>query len=952
MTTTTPPIQRPARRPGRRDRWPARLARLVTGEAGTGLAWVLAAAALLTAFLATAAPRETAVTSTRALQQTLAGLNPVARGIAVTAQWQPLSQNPASAITPDQLAAFPAQLAALLPARLRSAPGQRWGSFATIPATVTNAAQSAVYQGVRPTMEVSYHSALAGHVRLIAGTMPGPATVPGTVPVLAARAVAARYGLRPGSVVDLASGVRLNVSGIVVPSDPGSPYWSIDPLPAQPGLQGGHYWSAGLIAGPDSMIALQADQQGQFVTGTWFVPLVTRSATPATLPGLLGGISALASSNRLPAGVASAAGQPAFPFAQTATLHTSLAASLSTFLAQQQATTAVGALILAGLLVAGLVLLLIGARLAAEAYRPELALMRLRGASAGQVAGRALARAGLLVAPAAAAGAVLAVLAVRGPGTPRPWLPAGAVAVVLAGAVTVLAAGPLRGPGAGRAGPGDDRAGLGGGRAGAERAATAAARRSPRRAVAEAAVIVLAAGGLASLRLAGGPGQSDAYTTASPVLAAIAASLLAARLYPLPLRGLLRVAAARPGPVGFLGLAQAARARVSAVLPVLALVLALTVAAFAALVAASVAAGQEATSWAAVGADATVAAPAGKIAGVISPRVVRAVAAVPGVTSATAVWTEPGLGNFAAQVSAAGGRTATAALAVVSPGPYAALAARTPWGGFPARLLAGDGQGGPVPVLASAQLGAALGGAGRTATINLDGDIVPVRIRGVIGLTPAEPSGGSFLIVPQWAAARLDYVPGPNLLLATGPGTGSPQFAAAAAGAGPGRVITQRQQVLTGLRASPAQAAADRINTLGIWAAAALTVLALLVGLAASAGGRSALAARMAALGMTARQARALDLMQALPLLAAGITGMLVATIGLALLIGPALNLAVFAAGGAGTAPSFVSVQVQPGPLLLPAAGAVIAAVLIVAAQRALTARRRSAAPTGQQEAG
>ncbi len=65
MTTTTPPIQRPGRRLGRRDRWPARLARLLNGEAGAGLAWVLAAAALLTAFLATAAPRELAVTSTR-----------------------------------------------------------------------------------------------------------------------------------------------------------------------------------------------------------------------------------------------------------------------------------------------------------------------------------------------------------------------------------------------------------------------------------------------------------------------------------------------------------------------------------------------------------------------------------------------------------------------------------------------------------------------------------------------------------------------------------------------------------------------------------------------------------------------------------------------------------------------------------------------------------------------
>jgi len=390
---------------------------------------------------------------------------------------------------------------------------------------------------------------------------------------------------------------------------------------------------------------------------------------------------------------------------------------------------------------------------------------------------------------------------------------------------------------------------------------------------------------------------------------------------------------------------------------VLALVLALTVAAFTALVAASVAAGQETTSWETVGADATVAAPAGKINGVISPQAVRAVAAAPGVTSATSVWAEPGLGNYQAQVGVAGGRTATASLAVVSPGPYAALAAHTPWGGFPAQLLTRAGQGGAVPVLASAQLaadlgGAGPGGAGRAATVNLDGDRVPVRIRAVIGRTPAESSGGAFLIVPQWAAARLDYVAGPNLLLATGPGTGSVAFAAAAAGVGPGRVITQRQQVLTGLRTSAAQQAADRVNTLGIWAAAALIALALLVGLVASAGGRSALAGRMAALGMTARQARALDLMQALPLLAAGITGMLVATIGLALLIGPALNLAVFAAGGAGNGPNFVSVQVQPGPLLLPAAGAVVAAVVIVAAQRALTARRRSAAPTGQQEAG
>jgi len=316
------------------------------------------------------------------------------------------------------------------------------------------------------------------------------------------------------------------------------------------------------------------------------------------------------------------------------------------------------------------------------------------------------------------------------------------------------------------------------------------------------------------------------------------------------------------------------------------------------------------------------------------------------------VWTEPGLGNFEAQVSVPGRPAATVQLAVVSPGPYAALAAHTPWGGFPARLLSQAGQGGRVPVLASAGVAAAVGGAGRTATVSLDGARVPVRIRGVIGPTPAEPSGGSFLVVPQWAQAQLDYVPGPNLLLATGPGTSSKAFAAVAARIGRGAIITQRQQILAGLRAAPAQAAADRVDLLGIWAAGALIVLALLVGLAVSAARRSVLDAQMSALGMTAGQARALDLMQALPLLAAGITGMLVATIGLALLTGSALNLAVFAAGSGETGPSSVSVQVQPGPLLVTAAGAVAAAAVIMAAQSVLAARRRLAAPAGQQEAG
>src|SRR5580693_2793191 len=153
MTTASPLTARPAGPAGasRRDRWPARLARLAAGEAGPGLAWVLAAAALLTAFLATAAPRELAVTSTAALQRTLAGLNPAAAGISVTAQWQPLSQGGRSAISAAQVAALPAQVAALMRAPVSSPPAERWGSFATIPLAVTNPAPSAIFQSLPPT---------------------------------------------------------------------------------------------------------------------------------------------------------------------------------------------------------------------------------------------------------------------------------------------------------------------------------------------------------------------------------------------------------------------------------------------------------------------------------------------------------------------------------------------------------------------------------------------------------------------------------------------------------------------------------------------------------------------------------------------------------------------------------------------------------------------------------
>jgi putative ABC transport system permease protein len=369
----------------------------------------------------------------------------------------------------------------------------------------------------------------------------------------------------------------------------------------------------------------------------------------------------------------------------------------------------------------------------------------------------------------------------------------------------------------------------------------------------------------------------------------------------------------------------------------------MTMAAFAAMVAGSVSAAQSVASWQSVGADATLQA---KGNNVISASAQHALGALRGVTGETAVYTAASSGPFAAQLTAGTRAATTEGLAVVDPGPYAALSGETPWPGFPARLLARGAAGDRVPVLASGPV-AAVQLKHRTGVLELDGTRIKVRIEATIGRTPAFPGGGSFVVLPQWATARLPSIAGPNVLLATGAAVGSRQFRRTAAAAVRGGQLTLRQQVLSALRDAPAPLAAEQMATLGIWAAAALTAAALLIGLAAPARGRARLAGRMSALGMATRQAHALALTEALPLLAVGVLGMLAAAVGLALLIGPGLNLAVFVAST-----GFVPVRPLPGALLLPAAGSVLVALAIVAVQSALVLRRGPATTVALDEAG
>lgn len=156
--------------------------------------------------------------------------------------------------------------------------------------------------------------------------------------------------------------------------------------------------------------------------------------------------------------------------------------------------------------------------------------------------------------------------------------------------------------------------------------------------MAEIAVVVAIAGGVIALRQRGlAPGSGvDPYVSSAPVLVALAAGLIAARVYPVPLRLVLRLATRRRSAVGYLGFARAARSRSGSLLPALALVVALAVIALGGMVRAAVSSGQVAASWQQVGADAVIQALQDRPS--ISPAAQRAIASVPGVRHAAAVY--------------------------------------------------------------------------------------------------------------------------------------------------------------------------------------------------------------------------------------------------------------------------------------------------------------------------
>ncbi len=944
--------------------------RLVLGESGAAPALVLAGMALVVAFIVTAAPLALASEGNRATRQALGQVPSVDVGAQFAAD---MPAGASGAVLTDALdRRLSTAFGAVLPFRRQFPAGRSWAGVSVPALPALNAAPSAVATGP-PIVEVDYRSALAANSVLVAGSYPdgpgpqrpGRSGHPGqiTLTIAATQATAARFSMRVGSRLDLGSAygggpaIWLRVTGIVRPVAPASAFWQFEPALAVPVMEGpadDPYWQGAFFIGPGDLPAMARAYSFDAEQATWFFPLRT-DLTTQQVPRLEAGLARLAAS-AAPRNAELAARAGAL---QNTTVTSGLTSGLALFTAQWQSVAGADSLLVVGLFASGLVLLLVCCGMAAQAYGPELALLRARGCGVAQLAGRVLARSACITLLPATAGVALAIAVVPGQLSMTAIVLTGLIAATAILGTPVLCVAAHR-----RLRPG------GGGRSGSD---LAVGRPSARRITGEIAVLLVACAVLADLRLRGGAGagvvtpgvagggisaSTGVYLSASAVLVAAAVGVIVNRIYRSPLRALARMSSARRGPVGAVGLARAAALSTRAVLPALALMLTLTLAAFSVMTGASIAAGQAAASWAEVGGDASISV-AGSAAAIsagqrplVTAADLRAIERVPGVLHATAIYTAHRLGSLSVNLHYGSTTSPPLGIAVVSPASYAALSAGTPWPHFPASRLERPvpGSGGAVPILASpgaADSAARRPGSSGAIQLEFSGIGLPVRIVGTIASTAAVPEGGDFVILPGWAAPRLPSLPKPSTILLTGAAINAGALRATVRRVLPGSRVIVRRQVLNALAAVPALHMSAELYLIGAVAAALLSALAVLFALGASARSRAWMVTRLGAMGMSRRQSLWLGLTDAIPLCCVAAIGTVASCWLLAVIDGPVLGLGVFTG-------SAVPVPLRPAwpALVIPVAGVAVLALAFLVIDGIAAGRRQLGAALRVEEAG
>lgn len=796
----------------------------------------------------------------------------------------------------------------LLPPALSDRLGNAWGiqrtqiyrpsvTSAGAISTLTGEGVPAGDDGYFPAASLHYQTDLAPELTIVDGA--APATDPDTTPsrrvieVMASVGVAEALGMQvgdayrllPGAVVwepaaaesQGAPAVEVRLAGVFEARDSGAAVWEFDP----------HLLATREIAWPvgDGTVLIS---RGTLVTdatgiGTLFDRGMVGDSmqAPSLRPTFdIDNVARLRLDERqLDAGW-TAGGREAVgalltdPRQRTfMRLETGLTDLLADFDRQAAATRAVIAVVAAGLIGTGAGLIILAAQLALDRRRGEVSLLRARGASAVGLAGRFLAEAAAVVLPAAAVGWLLHTPL---PGRPDPELLPGIGAMPLAVAVAALLAVPVtvavdrmvaeRRRGAAPAG---------GGRGELRRF-----RPAPARLTAEVLVVLLAGLGVWLLQQRGvGQAGIDPYLSAVPILVAVAAGLLALRLYPWPLRLFGAVAARRRGAVGFLGFARAGRAAPVTALPLVVLVLAVGLGGFAGAVYASVSAARDTAAVQVVGADLRVSGEA------LTDQSAAAVSDVPGVAAVASLRRDGRVYNSqSTQVQAV-------VLTVDAPGYQQVLAGIGASQRLPEAVVSARPGAGPVPVLAG---GAITEEYGTDLTVQVGRNEFAADVVGGVGDLPDLIDGERWILVPESALAE---PVGVDELLIAGADADPDTVLAAVGGDPESLALATRSGYRAGLDASEFNRGLTLALTAGTAGAALGGLLAVGLALLVQGAARGHSLSVLRTLGLSSRQARGLLLVELVPVTLLAVAAGAAAGALLPVLLAPSLGLTRFTDG-------------------------------------------------------
>jgi putative ABC transport system permease protein len=510
--------------------------------------------------------------------------------------------------------------------------------------------------------------------------------------------------------------------------------------------------------------------------------------------------------------------------------------------------------------------------LASAGRRRAAALVRARGASLGQLGISALAEGLLLAVPGMLLGMLAAAALVPEASAARSAVPA-----IFVGGLAALCPPLLMLP----------RREVTAGDQLDERGLRVVRGASARRLIVEATIVAVAIGAAYLLRERGVASQSQSGGTSTaafagtdplialaPVLAGIAAGIVAGRLYPLVARAVDWLAALRRDLTPVLATRRVTRGASST--PVLLLLVATaTMGALAAAVVAHLDRAAVLSGWQQVGADYRLRTAFGPL-----PPELDGGAALPGVEAAA---------GLALQQTVSGGRTSW--LVVLEPAPFNAVLAGSPLDPALPAELSTSLEAEPLPGLAWSGGGARVG-----QVVERQVGQQPVQVR-IIGLRPhfvGVPVGSDFTVLAaaQFAAAHERLAPRPNNAILRAPSADAQALRAAIDEVAPTLILDSRAQI-TGAAANAPVMGALRLGV-ALLAVAALAYAALAVGaaLALAGAGRRSEVAHLRALGVGRRQAAWLLFIEYVPAaIVAYVIGVALG-IGLFVFIRPGLGLA------------------------------------------------------------